>query len=1018
MKARQNSNSAIKNAVPSKLFFAIILYLSTIPLNVESTVEIESCMATRVSRVSGQNVLRTLRAKSPRSERSGLFIGLKRNEFLSDVSDPGESLNNILEKISLLNKTERELYGGPYDSSDWAVTSEFVDQGINQSYLLPLSDVSIGGGSLGNTVSLTPRIRIEDRINFAKSFFGEDSFTGLHSGPDAQFYVARSPRAWGKVKFSFSGSSVTVSVLQDTAGGTLNPSTILAVREEVILSLAGYGDISLVGQGISLSLKNIGGVATWTVYEGLANLQSLRNILGVTEFNDTLFSITQDYSALNRPDWFEEDPDGGEADNSNPETSMRVLKNESGVFKPLVNLGYWFTGYYVEERWTPFERSQIGSNGVVQDSNMRWFLPPDEVGGDQYNWGIRWDGYLRVDNTGHYAFQVETNVSIKIDIYQSGSWSNVFDTKTAARETEDRYLSNSFEITGSSKYVPITIRLFNGGPDIGFVASNYPNLFIKTTPLPSQTNFYSESYAVTLSGTVLSGNDDEIKAVINDTDKSVNYRLIDSEGNSSSVNLSIVGTDVTIDISLPDGEYTLVISPDRSSISLTALWKGRIASPPSGYESYANLIGYDPDILNKPFDLLPDWWKISQGYPNTPIDGFVPNTFKSSLKSLADGTGLYGDGAGNYTSRPNIILGEAKYSGTTDQLGSNYIGLSLKPNRLGEGGKLVVRGYPVNNSTFSSTKILGASDIGAGLNEHLTIANGKFTHNIARLYRIASTDTYFLHSDLSTVTESDDPVSYGLPSFTSTAWLSPITVTVAQVADDQAFTVNPKPLVAPLVLFVEVNTTETGYSLLEFSTTQPSLIGSGGDIAQFSGKYVKYYTEANTPYLYSRVDSGEGFSFSDVLKLTYEPGFNGPASEVPRPVSDRVLPFGSDDPDLCYPPYDVSNPLLSDISINDIDLSNSTAGYYDVFWGNQDQPNLEGKTLTVTEKIEFVGNNVVSVLNSTELLNTTLIREDYTHRLRFDIPLDPSIYDDDILQYIGNGEKVKDSYYCFVKLPE
>jgi hypothetical protein len=979
-------------------------------------------MATRVSKVSGQNVLRTLRAKSPRSEGSGLFIGLKRNEFLSDVSDPGKSLNNLLEKISLLNKAEKELYGGPYNSADWSVTSEFVDQGINQSYLLPLSDVSIGGGSLGNTVSLTPRIRIEDRINFAKSFFEEDSFAGIHSGPDAQFYVARSPKSLGKVKFSFSGSSVSVSVLQNTTGGTLNSSTILASREEVILELAGYGDISLVGQGISLSLKNIGNVATWTVHEGLENLQSIRNILGVTEFNNTFFFITQNYSALNRPDWFEEDPDEGEADNSNPETSMRVLKNESGVFKPLINLGYWFTGYYVQGRWTPSEQSLIGSNGVVQDSNMKWFLPPNEVGGGQYNWGIRWDGYLRVDSTGHYAFQVETNVSVKIDIYQSGSWSNVFDTKTAAKEIEERYLSNSFEIIGSSKYIPITIRLFNGGPDVEFVPPNYPDLFIKTTPLPSQTNFYSERYVVTLSGTdgdwVVSGNSNEIKAIINDTDKSVTYQIIDSEENISSINLAVEGTDVTSNTTgLSAGIYTLVILPDRSSVSLTALWKGRIASPPDGYESYADLVNYNPDILNRPFDLLPDWWKISQGYPDTLIDGFVPNVFKSSLKSLANGTGLYGDGAGNYTSRPNIILGEAKYSSTTDQPGSNYIGLSLKPNRLGEGGKLIVRGYPVNDSIFSSAKALGANDIGSGSNEHLTIANGKFIHNIARLYYTSSTDTYFLHSNLATVTSSDNPVSYGLPAFTSTSWLSPVTVIVAQVADNEAFTINAKPLVAPLVLFVEVNTT-TGYSLLEFSTTQPSLIGSGSDISQFSGKYIKYYTEANTPYLYSRVDSGDGLSFSDVLKLTYEPGFNGQASEVPRPISDRVLPFGSDDPDLCYPPYDVSNPLLSDISINDVNLSNSTAGYYDVFWGNQDQPDLEGKTLTVTEKIEFVGNNVVSALSPTELLNTTLNRTDYTHRLRLDIPLNPSIYDNDVLQYIGNGEKVKDSYYCFVKLPE
>jgi len=36
--------------------------------------------------------------------------------------------------------------------------------------------------------------------------------------------------------------------------------------------------------------------------------------------------------------------------------------------------------------------------------------------------------------------------------------------------------------------------------------------------------------------------------------------------------------------------------------------------------------------------------------------------------------------------------------------------------------------------------------------------------------------------------------------------------------------------------------------------------------------------------------------------------------------------------------------------------------------------------------------------------------------MRMEFPLSPTSYDEDVLEYIGNGEKVKNSYYVFVKL--
>ena len=1043
-------------------------------------------MATRVDKTPGlssineSNLLRRLRLKSPRKEGESDFIGLKRSEALADISDPAQALNNILDKISLLDAAERNLYNGPYDGVDWDVTRDFVDEEIDKNFLLPLAGSSIGGGSLGSQVSTTPRIRIEDRISIANAFVGEGSYPGLHSGPDAKFYRNPLPLILGYIKFSFSGSVVTVTELKKPDKVTnLLVSEILDGLSSVVIDLSGYevGSevVSLAGSNVSLRLTATGSV--WGIEEGSAALTSIRSILGTTQFNDTYFVLSRSYSVLNPPAWYTGNPGSSEPDNIDPATSAMVLRSEGGIVSPLINRGYWYSRQYVESRWTSSEQSLIGSNSVTQDSNMRWFNNPSPLRGEQYNWGVRWDGYLRI-TPGVYGLQVQTNVDVKIDIAVDGTspyWVNVFDTRdNAAKETEDSYISSTtFDtdsiddrfkyVTGDGVddwigYVPVTIRMFRGGPDKsdrGIPIPTEPNLFIKTTTVPAPVSFYAEEHVVVLSGTdgawdVAGVTLSDLISILQDSDASVNYTLI-AQGDSVLVTpvaiaLTTDGTTVSSDTTgLVADTYTLRVSPDRTGSftnNLTALWAGRIASPGPNQTTYSDLIDgtYSPDPQTLDFDARPDWWKITEGHPfdrgqalsdqNTPLDGMVASGFRSVLKSDAPGVGLYGDGSDPvvYSSRPNILLGEARY-GVGDDVGSNYVGLLLEPNDLGEGGKLIVNGLPVNNATFSAANRLGANDLGGDPN-HKTAAFDNLAPRVSQLYLWnpltpdGNENKYYINSDLTTISASDDPTTLGLPEFSSPDWLSPITVTATEVADDAAFTTNAAGFTAPLTLSVEkvtVNVGGTDYDILAFSTTLSSVLIGGSDVAAFSGKYVKFYNETDLAFQYSLVDTGEGLSLSDVLKLTYDPGFNAALSEIPKPPSDRVTPFGFDlSGGLCYPPYAINNPLLEDIAIDDSDLYDSKpAGNYDVFWGDHTKSDLGGYSLTITEKLEFGSADIPSVittLSPSELLDTALNSSDYSHRLRIDVALDPDLYDPDQVEHIGSGERVKDSYYAYVQL--
>jgi len=1138
-------------------------------------------MATKVSGdfgLSGQSLIGELRKRAPKLEGQANFIGLQRSLALSDLEDPTESLNNVLDKISLTESAERNQYGGPFNALDWDVTSDFVDEQIDKSFLSRLQNVSIGGGSLGSSVSTTPRIRIQDRLSFLNSFYGEGSFPGLHSGPDAMFYRSPEPDHIGYVKFTFNSStgSVTTTELKEPDKITnLSLPSILGTESAIILDLVEYETaegltVNLSGTGISLRLDS---PSTWSVTgtRALSSLSGIRSSVGgQVTFAALRFKLVRPYSVLYKPSWFTQDPAdpivAGGADDTNLTTTNRIMRNDNGTIKPYIEKGYWYSRAYVETRWTPTEYSLLSNTQqnntiVTEDSNMRWQQPPSSIRSEVYNWGIRWDGYLRI-GPGIYSFEVQSNVAVKIDMAtgSGGAWVEVFNTDTAAQESEQRYVSsqsfNTDDVSSTYKYmfesgwvayIPITIRLYHGGPDKiddELIVPSEPNLFIKTTSLDTEVSFYSENYIITLSGADGSWSVDssalaDIITILQDTDASVSYRLT-AEGDDIfttpvSINLATDGTNVTSTTTgLSATTYTLTISPDRASVNfnnnLTALWKGRIASPSPIHTGYTDLAdgSYEPNLQKIPFDLRPEWWKVSEGHPynldspanddNTPLDGFLRNEFKSTLKSDVEGLGLYGDGGelknGTFTIEngimtgtgtefltdlvigskftiedteftvldiisdlearvspdnvsipsslslsivtykevPNIIFGESKYS-VNSKLGSNYYGLRLTPNLVGEGGKLSISSLPVNSTEYNDTTLLGEDGLGGSPN-HLTEASGKVSSETIKLFLADLADTaddkydkyytLFVYTDLAsfpvsgdvtvtyfdntdskyytwdgstyvedTTPSSDDPTSYGLPAFSDNAWLSPITVSVVQAGSQY--------LTAPLTMVVERLEFTPGVFFLQFSTTQPSLLTGGADIGDFSGEDITFYTESNVAFQYLRVDSGEGIAFADVLKLTYDDSdvFQGVSSEVPRPPSDRVTPFGFDNPQytagLCYPPYSIANTLLSGIAIEDADLydASTPVGNYDVFWGDQSKSDLGGKTLTVTEKLEFQqadDNAVEEIVGS-----VTVAYDDYTHRFKIDMPLSGS-FDPDMLEHTGNLEKVKESYYAYVKL--
>lgn len=1081
------------------------------------------------------------------------YVGLLRNNALSDLEDSGEALKNVLEYITKIDDANEISIYGTYKPEDFEITKEFVRNEITSEFLKPLKDVSIAGGLAGATVSTTPRIRLEDRIDQINAFTGKGTLGGLHAGPTALFYAAAAgvDQEFGTLKFSsFNESTGAIVVTDIDVTNHQDEYNYQATKsDDIVWTIKAYinpitgKEISLVGTDITIK-----GVATTTYISGgvtyynrsyqttdnnsKSKLLELKSIIG-TDFLDTVYVFSREYSILNPPKWFLDSPaDAGNniaysADDIDPETSQCVLKYNDGIFSLYSEKEYFYSGNYVETRATDDDRWTY-PDGVVKDSNMRFTKPPRVIRDYDENWGVRWDGYLVLytDGTDYkYIFEIETNTSIKIDIVNGGTdsspiWTEVFNSFDPSKNArflaeDDRFISKTsfnldnlpdkfiykLDVSGTSqiKYVPISIRVWNGKPDKAdpkFSVPSEPNLYIKTGRSYSNPNTVTTFYSGDLTVQVTEVSPDiivtpdvestiDLAAILGDTTSSVKYQLVafnksitrvtgeDNDGNPITETVSVLvpidAEDVNLTLvnnviyagSVPlngVGEYTLRIVPNRNSFSRSVFWSSRIITPKDNYNGYTDLVSsnFEPSIYKTDFDLRPQWWKVSDGVrylyeqppskTNDPLDGFVENLFKSELKSKAEGIGKYGNGLGVYSTRSNLILGEEKYSGDTDS--SNYIGMRLNKNLLGEGGIVKFTGLPINNATFDWTGLSGA-DAALGENElggnpnHLTVAAANVSSKIAPMNWNAGQSRFFLHSAsaLLTLTASDDPTIYGLPAFadggvSNSAWDKPIIVNAVANADDSQFTTNVQGFVAPLVFNVERKrynkstdtfvTTDTG----ALGTNEVWLLAFGVNFSpaqtSLNGKFVKFFLEKDIAFQFVKVDTGESISFSDVLKVTYNNGdFTSSLSEVPKVPSERVTPFGFDKPTeytngVCYPPYDISDVLLKDIQRTDADLYNTTSspiGNYDVIWGDHTRSGLGENKLNITEKVEFsfsVTDNPSSIITTS---TKVLVDSDYTHRIKVELPLfkeGGGSYDEDVYIHIGNQEKVKDTYYLFV----
>lgn len=1192
-------------------------------------------MATRIDKKVSQNLnisndypaLQSyLLRRAGRKLNDTNYVGLLRSNALSDIEDPGEALTNVLEYITKIEDAGEIRIYGTYKAEDFEITREFVNNEITPDFLTPLKDISISGGVAGATVSTTPRIRVEDRINQIDSFTGKGSFDGIHAGPTAIFYGTRPgiDQEFGTLKFN-SFNQTTGIVVIDSADIVVNAAQLssynsqIATPNTLVWTLKSYTNIStgqrvsLVGTGIAIKGVVTGSsvVGGQVVYarqfqtadsNSLAKLNTLKNIVGATNFAQTVFTFSREYSVLNPPKWFLESPGASgnaiaySADDTNPLTAQSVLTFKEGSFKLYSEKEYFSTGTYVETRVVPEDREVYAKKNIVKDSNMRFSTPPRVLIDNQSNWGIRWDGYLTLYDNGidsKFVFEIKTNTAIKIDVVNAGTntvpqWTEVFNSFDRVGSAKfiaegDRYISkSSFNLdnlpskfvhktnllgTTGYRYVPISIRMWNGGPDKaneGLVVPLEQDLFIKiatSTTAPNTTDtFYSGDVAVAISsgGTVTPATDSSVNllAILTDTTSSCTYSVVSFQQSITRVtgvnpDGSVIQETVSFITPLPApqaltlsatggvitatavptqgaGNYVLRINPNNGNYSRSELWSSKIVSPKDEYNGYSDLTSgvFEPSIYKKEFDLRPQWWKVSQGNRylfdqsvaknNDPLDGFINNTFKGTLKSLAEGVGKYGDGAGTYTTRANLILGESKYTGAEDS--SNYIGMRLNPNLLGEGGIVKFTGIPINNAQFDSVDALGANDLGGSPNNK-TIAGTKVSSRVVLMNWNVLTSRFYLYSSFTSITASDDPTLYGFSAFSSESdWAKPLIINAVASATNLGFTTGVQGFVAPLVFSVErikYNTSTDLFGanndsplgtneiwLLAFNTTfTPAQTGADS----LDGKYVKYFPESEIAFQFANVDTGESISFSDVLKITYayntsgttsivnsttstftgtyvsggagapatspqfqvvvsgtgqitvtvtNPGvgvtsgmvFSAPSgtpatnlgtgfrltfsfvsslSEVPKVPSERVTPFGYDNPSLytngiCYPPYSISDVLLKDIARTDSNLYNTTTspvGNYDVIWGDHTRSDIGGNKLNITEKIEFsysVTDNPVSIITTS---SKTLVDSDYTHRIKVELPIfkiDGSSFDEDVYEHIGNQEKVKDAYYLFV----
>lgn len=1123
------------------------------------------------------------------------YVGLLRNNALSDLDDPGEALTNILEYITRVDDAGEIALYGTYKPEDFEITRDFVENEITSSFLTPLKDISIAGGIAGATVATNPRIRIQDRVSLIDSFTGKGSISNIHKGPTAIFYRTKTgkTKTVGTFRFNngFDGTTGAVAAgFTFTLAAGVNAGDFDGYKRAFILSSYTNPntneEISLIGTGIYLEFDPTVSPNTFIIGDeaSLARIKQLRDIFSTATFNTLIFNLEREYSVLTQPRWFTASPSAdlgnsvpvaGSPDDNNPETTDAIVYFDKGKFKLYSEPEYYNSGAYVDDRIALGDRDSYQGNNITKDSNMRFIEPPRVLRDNTYNWGVRWDGYLRIDRAAtarKYIFEVETNTAIKIDIYNGdvnftnqtitgADWETVIDTSYSEVQSidnlanisavnfaneEDRFISSSsFTLDGIDggeafnydtsldgttgiRYVPISIRMWNGGPDKADSEQEVievplePNVFLKyaysETNAGTQDVFFSGDVNIgvaanTTDVTVNTGGTLLVNAITTagsscifqliQKEDTITKEYVDENGDTitetetvlndiNPITVTLSGTSTSdIDIltavdqadppndvksTLTAGNYTLRILPNRSSYSHTTLWSTKIIGPKQlEYQGYPDLLGgktftgsvpnYIEPLTNKlTLDQRPEYWKVSDGNrfiygeaiekDNDPLDGFRSNYFASTLKSAESPTGsyqgLYGDGAGNFSTRKNMLLGETRYG--TNDVGSNYIGMRLTSNYLGEGGKLKFTGIPINNAAFDWTGLsganaaLGASDLGGSPNHQTIVAANLTERNTTLHYDGPSTpntcgsEKFYVHDNLGSnagstgpVITQDNPENYGLPAFggnDDAVWAQPIIITVTKVDDG---TNGIRSLAAPLIMSMEkviydrsqttpasriiTDTTSalTGNQvyLLAFTTSfDPALSGSDA----IDGQIIYYHNEADVAFQFKNVDTGESISFADALKVSYDAtpeantnpnGFNSSASEVPKVPSERVTPFGFDSPiytqDICYPPYTTSSPPLKPTVIDDATLyatggSAQPAGNYDVIWGNHTETGLSGDNfqggnmrLNITEKFEFSYPSVTieSPANIIEALSSppTLTDSDYSHRLKIELPI-------------------------------
>lgn len=513
-------------------------------------------MATRIDKKIGAGFLNLenhLKRRAGRKFEGANYEGLLRKNALSDLTDSSVALTNVFNSLTKVSdQSEIKLYG-EYSVNDWEVTGDFVSNQITKQFLQPLKNASSVGGILGSTVSTSPRIRIEDRINLIDSFYNRGSWPGLGSGCTAFFYGVPpgAVKELGFVKFQIGTDSSLSNITFYTDEGGTSTTTLAALCGEessIVVDIISYKNpstlenISLAGAGISLKL--IKSSSSTTVFNSsTANLlKSIKQILTAEAFANVKFKIGRPYSIKNPPRWYSELPPTDantttSADDTNPATSFMVLDSSLGEFIPYSEKEYWFSGNYVETRWSGEERSFLGGGaGIVQDSNIRFSSPPRVLRDFNNNWGVRWDGYLVVydSDINKYSFNIQTNSAIKIDICSevdgnggSGAprWNKVFDSLDPSYSVVDQavadtyYTKNTFvlnnlhvkfkhfldvERTKWIAYVPISIRFYAPAADKAYPAISIPsepNFFIKllsSTPAGSAEVFHSGEIEVTV----------------------------------------------------------------------------------------------------------------------------------------------------------------------------------------------------------------------------------------------------------------------------------------------------------------------------------------------------------------------------------------------------------------------------------------------------------------------------------------------------------------------------------------